>query len=77
MPCKPTCPDLAALAEDLVDLLHGYLPRCFHCDAGDIALDLHDGPFYGPARTPGDLGLVAVWDVARRRPLTRGQPLPW
>lgn len=45
-----------ALAEGLVDALHGLVPRAFRRRPKDIALDRHDVPFYGRRGTPGVLG---------------------
>lgn len=45
-----------ALAEGLVDALHGYLPPALRRRRWDVAVDLHYVPFYGAARTPGTLG---------------------
>ncbi len=49
-------PPLHALADGLVDALHGYLPRAFHRRAWEVAIDRHDVPYYGAARTPYTLG---------------------
>jgi hypothetical protein len=51
-----TLPPPGRLAEGLVDALHGFLPRPLRRRAWDIAIDRHDVPFYGAARTPGTLG---------------------
>ncbi len=49
-------PPVDALAEGLVDALHGYLPRALRRRPRDVAVDLHYVPYYGAARTPGTLG---------------------
>src|ERR1700752_4077648 len=49
-------PDLDRLGENLVDALHGFLPRAIRRRDWDVAMDLHYVPFYGDPRTRGTLG---------------------
>lgn len=49
-------PDLARLQQGLLDALYAFGSRLLQRRSWDIAIDLHNCPFYGDRRTPGIVG---------------------